>query len=101
MGPEAKLEHAVVNYAKKKGVLTYKWASPSHRGVPDRIFIFPTGIVLFIEFKAPTGRLSPLQKITIDKMVEQGALVAVVNSLLTACDIIDKLLTMQNTITPR
>lgn len=57
---EKEIERAVCLYARAKhGVLTYKFTSPAHRSVPDRLLLFPNGAVLFIEFKAtgkqPTG----------------------------------------------
>ena len=53
---EKDIESVVCNYAKTKGCLVYKFASPAHRSVPDRMFIAPHGKVFFIEFKAP-GKL--------------------------------------------
>ena len=38
---EKDIEKAVCDYAKSKGVLTYKFSSPNHVGVPDRIFFAP------------------------------------------------------------
>jgi len=59
---ESDIERAACTYAKSKGWLAYKWTSPGRAGVPDRIMITPTGNVFFMEVKAPTGRLSGLQK---------------------------------------
>lgn len=44
------------------GGTAYKFKSPSHAGVADRIACLPGGAVWFVELKAPGGRLSPLQK---------------------------------------
>ena len=49
---EKQIESKVVKKAKELGFLTYKFSSPSNRGVPDRIFISPYGEVFFIEFKS-------------------------------------------------
>ena len=57
---ESAIEKAVSQYAKKLGVLSYKFSSPGNRGVPDRIFI-GKGIVLFVEFKAPGKAPTKLQ----------------------------------------
>ena len=59
---ESQIESKVVKKAKELGFLTYKFSSPSNRGVPDRIFITPHGEVFFIEFKSEKGKLSQLQK---------------------------------------
>lgn len=58
---EKTIEKKVCDYAKKQGCLVYKFVSPAHRGVPDRMFITPKGRVFFIEFKAPGKRPTPLQ----------------------------------------
>lgn len=52
MGPEAKIETASCDYARRLGCYTRKFKSTSQRGVPDRLFISNTGKVFFIEFKA-------------------------------------------------
>jgi hypothetical protein len=59
------------------------------RGVPDCIFINPTGYVIFIEFKSEKGRLSKLQKIEIDKLKAVRAVVYVVNSVDLGRHIVD------------
>lgn len=47
---EKQIEKKVCDYAKEKGILVYKFSSPGHAAVPDRMFIF-AGQVMFIEFK--------------------------------------------------
>ena len=60
-------ESEIENYFKwaveRAGGLTYKFTSPSHRGVADRIACFPDGATWFVELKTKGGRLSELQKI--------------------------------------
>lgn len=68
---ERDIEAKVVKWAKDNGWLTYKFVSPSQRGVPDRIFI-KGGIVVFIEFKAPGKKPTQLQAQTIKKLQAQG-----------------------------
>ena len=72
MKPEAKIEKAVSSWAKAQGILNFKFVSPAHRGVPDRIFLAKDK-VCFIEFKAPTGKLSALQVNTILALEKAGA----------------------------
>lgn len=57
---EAKIEAKLVKYCRANGVYTRKFASPAHRGVPDRICI-KGGVVLFIELKRPGNVATPLQ----------------------------------------
>ena len=59
---ESQIESAACTYAASQGWLAYKFTSPGRAGVPDRIMITPTGKVLFVEFKKPTGKLSALQR---------------------------------------
>jgi hypothetical protein len=61
MGPEAKIEKAVVDYARGKGCYVRKFKSPGQRAAPDRIFITPEGVVFFIEFKAEGEEPTALQ----------------------------------------
>ncbi len=44
------------------GGKTWKFTSPSNRGVADRIACLPDGSTWFMELKKPGGRLSALQK---------------------------------------
>ncbi len=62
---EKQIESKIVKKAKELGFLTYKFSSPSNRGVPDRIFISPHGKVFFIEFKSAKGKVTKLQEKTI------------------------------------
>ena len=59
---EKQIESKIVKKAKELGFLTYKFSSPSNRGVPDRIFISPHGEVFFIEFKSAKGKVTKLQE---------------------------------------
>ena len=58
---ESALERKLVNGVKKAGGLAWKFVSPGHAGVPDRIVMMPGGHVFFIELKTETGTLTPLQ----------------------------------------
>lgn len=59
---EKQLEKAIKEKATELGYLTYKFTSPSNRGVPDRIFINQHGYIFFIEFKTKVEKLTILQK---------------------------------------
>ena len=62
MGKESVIESAVSTYAKNKGFYVRKFKSPGNRGVPDRIFLSPSGVWFTIEFKAPGGKTTALQE---------------------------------------
>ena len=77
--PEGIIEDYLGTQAAKNGFLFYKFTSPGHRGVPDRIII-GRGHTVFVELKSETGRLSKLQELTIAQMIKHGADVRVCNS---------------------
>lgn len=74
---ERDIEKAVCAYAKEKGFLHYKFSSPAHIGVPDRIFV-GDNTVFFIEFKSEKGKLTPSQIRENTHLAEKNALVFVV-----------------------
>ena len=50
---ERTVEQAVKAYTHKCGGRAYKCVSPGSPGVPDRICLFPGGIIIFVELKRP------------------------------------------------
>ena len=60
---ESTIEKHLVAKVKAMGGMAYKFTSPAHRGVADRVVCLPDGSTRFVELKAPGGRLSELQKI--------------------------------------
>lgn len=85
---ESEIESEVCKYAESKGFLTYKFSSPSNRGVPDRIFVH-NNLIFFIEFKTPTGKLSALQIRQAEKLHNKGFPTYVVRSIEDGKTIID------------
>ena len=77
---ESVIEQYLVEQVKKLGGKAYKFSSPNNRGVPDRIVVLPTGIIFFVECKAPGKTLSPLQKLTVDTLVKLRAGVYIADS---------------------
>jgi hypothetical protein len=62
---EASIQKAVVDYARKKGVIAIKQHSPGFgsAGWPDYLFIpWPPARPYMLEFKSEGGRLTELQK---------------------------------------
>lgn len=60
---EREIEAYFVQAVKKAGGKAWKFTSPAHRGVADRIACFPNGQTWFVELKTEKGMLSPLQQI--------------------------------------
>jgi hypothetical protein len=85
---EKDLERKIVIKARKLGYLTYKFVSPSNRGVPDRIFISENGKLFFVEFKSKKGKLSELQKLKISELRTRKQSVFVVNNEELAMEIL-------------
>ena len=69
---EKQIEACLVKKVKALGGVAYKFVSPAHRGVADRIVCLPGGVVWFIELKTENGRLSPLQKVFADEMARMN-----------------------------
>ena len=78
---EKQIESKIVKKAKELGFLTYKFSSPSNRGVPDRVFINPFGRIFFMEFKSEKGKLTKLQEKVIKDISEYGVGVFIINSV--------------------
>lgn len=57
---ESYIEKKVTDHAKANGWLSYKWVSPSQRGVPDRMY-FKDSSLMIVEFKAPNKLPTPYQ----------------------------------------
>jgi len=58
---EAEIERHVIVHCQKKGLITYKFTSPAHRGVPDRIIIGPNRVLL-LELKQAGRTITLLQQ---------------------------------------
>ena len=68
---EAQLERGVVKLCREYDLLTYKFVSPSHRGVPDRI-ILCRGRAMFFELKRPGQKPTKLQEFELKRLRESG-----------------------------
>ena len=69
---ESEIEKYFVWTVQRMGGTAYKFKSPNHRGVADRIACLPDGSTWFVELKAPGGRPSLLQKLFAARMKELG-----------------------------
>lgn len=68
---EKHIEQHLVREVKKLGGVAYKFTSPSHRGVSDRIVCLQ-GQTWFVELKQPKGKLSALQELFAKDMERLG-----------------------------
>lgn len=86
---EKDIEKAVVAYARRKGILVYKFTSPSQRAVPDRMFLLKHGGMFFIEFKRSGGTPTAAQLREHAKLHGQGCTVVVCDDIDHGKNIID------------
>jgi len=77
---EKTIERKACDYASSRGWINFKFTSPTCRGVPDRIFV-KGGIILFIEFKAPSGVASQAQHLIIKMLNSYGANALIIDNL--------------------
>lgn len=75
---ERDIEAVLVTEVRKHGGRAYKFVSPGNDGVPDRLVVMPGGVVIFVELKSDTGRLSPQQKVQLKRLEDLGQAVEVV-----------------------
>ena len=86
---ERNLERKVVAYCKANGILCYKFTSPAHRGVPDRLLI-KNGKVLFLELKKKGEEPTRLQYHEIQKLRSEGMVAEWTDNYRQAIDIISE-----------
>lgn len=58
---ERVIEQALVKAVKARGGMCPKFTSPGMDGMPDRLVLFPEGILVFVEVKSPGEKPRPLQ----------------------------------------
>lgn len=68
---ESAIERRVVDLCRTLGLLTYKFSSPAHRGVPDRIII-GSGRIMFLELKRRGERPTRLQLRELTLLLSEG-----------------------------
>lgn len=85
---ESLVEKTVVEYARSRGWLAYKWSSPGTKGVHDHIF-FKNGVCFTIEFKAPGKKATVLQRNCAKDLQKVGVLSALVDEIYKGKRLID------------
>jgi hypothetical protein len=69
---EKDVERRLVKGVEALGGKAYKFVSPAHRGVADRLVVLPGGRVWFVEVKTDNGKLSPLQEVFRKEINDMG-----------------------------
>lgn len=70
---ERDIERRLVQTVKQMGGLCLKWVCPGWAGVPDRIILFPGGVIAFAETKRPQGgRVGKLQRWWRSRLMDMG-----------------------------
>ncbi|MEG2050909.1 MAG: VRR-NUC domain-containing protein [Oscillospiraceae bacterium] len=72
---EKDIETRLREEIKKTGGTAYKFVSPGHNGVPDRMICLPGGRVVFVELKAPGKKSSQAQLRAQEKLLTLGFIV--------------------------
>lgn len=54
---EKTVEAALREAVEDEGGLCLKWVCPGHTGVPDRMILFPGGVIAFVELKRPGAKV--------------------------------------------
>ena len=54
---EKSIESILRKAVEDEGGVCLKWTCPGHRGVPDRMILFPGGIIAFVELKRPGAKV--------------------------------------------
>jgi hypothetical protein len=87
---EREIEKRVCDYARLKNVLAYKFTSPAHSAVPDRLFIAPDGRIWFCEFKREGGKPTAPQLREHARLTAQGVTVVVIDNVDDGKQMVDK-----------
>lgn len=77
---EAEVESYLVRRVRELGGIAYKFVSPGRRGVPDRMILWPIGVIEFVELKAPGKKPTPRQLHEHKRLQKLGMSVSVLDS---------------------
>lgn len=90
---EKNIEAKVCGYARERGLLAYKFTSPAHAAVPDRLFILPGGRMFFCEFKRRGQKPTPAQEREHKRLRAYDVPVFVIDNVDDGLRMIDEMLT--------
>jgi hypothetical protein len=91
---ERDIEEKVGRYANARDILTRKFTSPQHRSVPDRLYTFPNGYAVYIEFKAPGKKPSDGQRREMNQLIKRKQWVYVVDDIAVGKILVDAILAL-------
>lgn len=77
---ESTIEKKLVSYVKEQGGMCVKINSSSMSGLPDRLVILKNKII-FVELKAPKQKPRKLQQVMIDRLINLGCDVRVIDNI--------------------
>lgn len=72
-----------------------KFATPGYKGFPDRLCLFPDGVIILVELKSEGKPLDPLQVVWRDMLIELGFIVMKIDTKTG----VDKLMEIYNGLT--
>lgn len=81
METEKQIESKLVQSVKIKNGIAVKFYSPFFTGMPDRMVMLPGGRLVFVELKAPRGRLAERQKVVGQLLSKMGFEVRVITTM--------------------
>ena len=88
---EKDIEQQFAREVKKYGGIAPKFVSPGFSGMPDRLVLFPDGLVGFVEVKAPGKKPRPLQAARHEMLKRLGFRVYVIDAAAQIGGIIDEI----------
>ena len=78
---ESDIEKYLVKEVEKRNGIPYKFVSPQRVNVPDRLCVFPKGVIMFIEVKAQGKKPNEGQKREHLRLMALDCAVYVVDSI--------------------
>ena len=75
----ADIETPVVKWAERRGIICLKLNNPWCRGYPDRLFVLPNGVHIYIEFKWCNNKPSKLQQKRMQHLKKNNCIVTWTN----------------------
>lgn len=88
---EKYIEKQLIAEVKKLGGICPKFISPSFDGVPDRLVLLPRGRLAFVEAKAPSKKMRPLQVKRKRQLEQLGFLVYCIDSVEQIGGVLDEI----------
>ncbi len=88
---EKTIERQLAAEVRKNGGLALKFVSPGFDGIPDRLVLFPKGIIAFVELKRPGEKLRPLQVKRKRQLESLGFLVYCIDSIEKIGGVLDEI----------